>query len=202
MSLEVINTIASLLTVTIVAATAVAALVQLRHLRAGNQINAILTIGDRLNGKEFIDALLLVNRDLNTALEDPAFRAYDVAFWQRVAPPDVDPRYVEIRRAAIFVGNTYEQLGVLVKNRTVDQDIFVDNYCGNVTGAWQRLKNFTAHGRAATGYFAYWENFEYLTVLSQDWMERYPSSYPKGVRRLELSCPWPVPPPHEGPPLH
>ena len=46
MSLELINTFATLLTVAIIAATAVAAMVQLRHLRAGNQINAMLAIGE------------------------------------------------------------------------------------------------------------------------------------------------------------
>jgi hypothetical protein len=51
MSLELLNAIGTLLTVTIVAATAIAALVQLRHLRAGNQINAMLRIGEELGAK-------------------------------------------------------------------------------------------------------------------------------------------------------
>lgn len=40
MTHELINTVAALLTVTIVAVTVFAAIVQLRHLRAGNQINS------------------------------------------------------------------------------------------------------------------------------------------------------------------
>jgi len=44
MSLELINAVAGLATVTIVAVTAVAALIQLRHLRAGNQISALLSV--------------------------------------------------------------------------------------------------------------------------------------------------------------
>ena len=51
MSLELLNALASLLTVCIIAATAIAAMVQLRHLRAGNQITAMLAIGEELSGK-------------------------------------------------------------------------------------------------------------------------------------------------------
>jgi hypothetical protein len=50
MSLELINTLGTVTTVAIVAAAAIAALVQLRHLRAGNQINAMLSIGQRISG--------------------------------------------------------------------------------------------------------------------------------------------------------
>ena len=32
-----------------------------------------------------------------------------------------------------------------------------------------------------------------VTVLSQDWLEKYPTSYPKGVLRLQLRNPWPAP---------
>ncbi len=51
MRLEVINAIAALATVAIIAATAIAALVQLRHLRAGNQIQALLTVDGQLNDR-------------------------------------------------------------------------------------------------------------------------------------------------------
>ena len=45
MSLELVNTIGTLLTASIIAATAITAIIQLRHLRAGNQIAAMLQIG-------------------------------------------------------------------------------------------------------------------------------------------------------------
>lgn len=35
------------------------------------------------------------------------------------------------------------------------------------------------------------ENFEYLTVLSQDWDAAHPNgSYPSGVRRIDLKDDW------------
>ena len=53
MSLELVNTFGTLLTVAIIAATAIAAMIQLRHLRAGNQINSLLMLGEQFESREF-----------------------------------------------------------------------------------------------------------------------------------------------------
>jgi hypothetical protein len=196
MSLELVNTLGTVTTVVIVAAAAIAALVQLRHLRAGNQINAMLSIGDKFQGLVFQDALELVNTRLAAALTDPAFRNHVVAM-RRGDPsvPDVDTRHVAVRRAAILVGNVYEELGILVKNGIVDKTIFLDRYGGVIISAWHRLEAFAAFIRDASGSAAIWENFEYLAVLSQDWQKQHPQgTYPKGVRRIHLRNPWPLPP--------
>jgi hypothetical protein len=190
MSLELINTAASLVTVTIVAVTAVAALIQLRHLRAGNQINALLSIGEKLDSREFTEALASVYRDLEAALADPGFREYEIAIYRRSPPPSVDNRYVDLHHACVLVGNTFELLGVLVKNGIIERTIFVDQYCGVILGAWRLLADRTALGRDV-GDPSGWEYFEYLAVLSEDWLESHPSSYPKGVRRYPLHNPWP-----------
>jgi len=192
MPLELINTIAGLLTVTIVAATAIAALIQLRHLRAGNQIHALISVDEKLGGREFSDALRVVYSGLEAALVDPAFRDYEIAVFRRLPPPRVDQRYVDMHDALVLVGNTFELMGLLVRNRIVDPGLFVDNYCGIALAAWKLLLTHTALGREV-GDNAIWENFEYLAVLSQDWMRTHPSSYPKGVRRFEMHNPWPVP---------
>lgn len=177
---------------TIVAATAIAALIQLRHLRAGNQIHALIGVSEKVNCREFTDALTLVNSSLEVALADQEFRDYEVAIYRRLPPPLVDQRYVDMHHAVVLVGNTFDLMGLLVKNQIVDKAIFVDQYCGITSGAWRRLENYIALGRLATDPDANWENFEYLAVLSEDWMMRNPSAYPKGVRRLEIHSPWPV----------
>lgn len=191
MSLELINTTASLLTVTIVAATALAALIQLRHLRAANQIHALLAIGEKLDSREFSDALTTTNGGLEPALADPTFREYELAIRRRLPPPSVDGRYADMHHACILIGNTFELMGTMVKNGIVDQAILVDQYCGVTLGAWKRLADYTAYGREV-GDPAGWEHFEYLAVLSEDWIRTHPSSYPKGVRRYPLHNRWPV----------
>jgi hypothetical protein len=197
-SIELLNTIAGLATVTIVAATALAALIQLRHLRAGNQINALISVGDKLDSREFATAMAMVNSNIEAALAEPAFRKYEVAIRRRVPPPEVGERWVDMHRAIVLVGNTLELMGVLVKNGIVDPRIFVDQYCGYTLGAWKRLADYTALGREA-GDPNSWENFEYLAVLSEDWLRAHPSSYPRGVRRLELRNPWPLAAPAAAP---
>ena len=193
MTLQVLDTIASLITVTIVAATAIAALIQLRHLRAANQIHALMSVAEKLNGPEFTAANVLVLGGLEAALADREFRDYEAALIRRLPPPQVEQRFVDMHHAAVLVGNTFEMLGLLVKNQIVDADVFLDEYCGRTTGAWKLLASYTALGRDVMGSSTGWENFEYLAVLSEDWLRRNPSSYPKGIRRLELHNPWPVP---------
>ena len=189
MSLELVNTAASLATVTIVAVTALAALVQLRHLRAGNQIHALLSVGEKFDSREFTDALATINRDLEPALADPKFRDYEIAIYRRLPPPSVDSRYADLHHACVLIGNTFELLGVLVKNRIIEKTIFVDQYCGLVLGAWKILADRTAFERDV-GDPSVLEYFEYLAVLSEDWLKTHPSSYPKGVRRYQLHNRW------------
>jgi hypothetical protein len=191
MSLELLNTLGTLTTVAIVAATAIAALVQLRHLRAGNQINAMLTIGDRFNGQMFWAAVDIVNDRLDGALEDPAFREYHIAFNSQSVTAS---RLQRLPRTAArcLACRKYEQLGILIKNRIVDGKVFLDQYSGVVARRWHNLENYTALTRAARGSDAIWENFEYLAVISEEFLHEHPSSYPRGLRRMQLTNPWPI----------
>jgi hypothetical protein len=193
MSLELLNTLGTLITVAIVAATAIAALVQLRHLRAGNQINAMLSIGDRFQGDAFQTAVDLVQQHLAVLIENPEFRQYVVAVRKSRVVPSVDPLFHDVRNAAMTVGNTYEELGILVRNDIIDRDLFLDRYCGVIIRIWERMETFTAYVRLVAEDEGIWENFELITVLSQDWLRRYPTSYPTGVRKLQPTCPWPLP---------
>lgn len=194
MSFESLNAVAPLVTVIIVAATAIAALVQLKHLRAGNQINAMLSIGEELSGKMFSDAGDLVRYRLAAALEDPLYREYEVAMSLGKPAPEVDAEYVALRRASLVVGNGYEELGILVKRGIIDRDTFLDRYCYLITTAWKRLEPVTALTREAMGNDWAWENFEYLAVLSEDWMVKQATgTYPRGMRRMKLTNRWPLP---------
>lgn len=194
MSLELLNSITPIFTIVIVAATAVAALIQLKHLRAGNQISALLAIGEELSTEKYADAADLVRHKLAAAMEDPVYREYEVALTQNRPAPAVDQDYVEIRRASVFVGNAYEQLGILVKSGIVDRDMLLDRYNLLILLQWRRLEAVTALSRAAMGNTMAWENFEYLAVLAEDYLAKHQGgTYPRGVRRMKLTNPWPLP---------
>ena len=195
MSLELLNTFGTLTTVAIIAATAIAALIQLRHLRASNQINAMLSIGNQFADKEFRDGMFLVLQKLGPAMSEPAYRSYVVSVMRSQAAQTVTQEHRDIIDAARLVGNAYEELGILVKNGIVDKNIFLDRYCLVILRIWRCMEPVVAWTREVAGNNAVWENFEYLAVLSEDFINNSASNYPKGVRRLQLHNPWPVPQP-------
>jgi len=192
MSLELVSTIGTLLTVLIVGATAVAALVQLRHLRAGNQINAILTISDKLMEQRFEDARALVATGLADSLNDPGFRRFVVLRARRKPLPGISDAQLAMLRAASVVGNTFEEVGNLVKNGIVDETLLLDEYVTQVIGTWHQLEPYCALLRDATGDIGLWDNFEYMTVRARAFLSAHPTTYPKGVARIPLTNPWPV----------
>lgn len=194
-SLEVLSTAATFFTALVIGATAVAALIQLRHMRTGNDIAAMLSIGEHFSSQDFKHHEELVVHKLALAMSDPAFRDYVIAYGRESAPREVSREFADIRRAAVLLGNTYEELGILVKAGIVNRALFLDRYCFVIPQNWNRLADFAALTRMASGDSGIWENFEYVTVLSQDWMKSHPSDYPRGVRRLELRSRWEVPPP-------
>jgi hypothetical protein len=195
MSLELINTFGTLLTVAIIAATAIAAIIQLRHMRAGNQINAVLTIGENYYGREFMDAAYLMYRELPE--RSGGSRIFEISKRQFEEVPGHQssaPELLEVRKAALLVCNTHDELGVLVKRGAVDKAMFLESRSSMILNQWARLENFVAFRREVEKNDSAWENFELLAVWSEDWTQRHVSSYPNGVRRWRLHNPWPVPP--------
>jgi hypothetical protein len=194
LSLELLNTIGTLVTVIIVATAAIAALVQLRHLRASNQINAMIAIGAEFETKEYRDSSDLVRRRLALALEMPVFREVMASVIRGVPPPEVDAETKEVRRAAILIGNKFEELGILAKHGVVDDSMFLDRYSRNIRIAWTMLTPFIALMRKIADDSAIYENFELLVVKAENFDREHPSAYPPGVRRLNIESSWPVPP--------
>jgi len=74
MTLELVNTLATSATFVVIAATAIAAIVQLRHLRASNQILAFNELRQAFESSDLAAAHKYVDTHLDSDLEDPAFR--------------------------------------------------------------------------------------------------------------------------------
>ena len=192
MSLETLSAFASVLTVLIVGATAIAALVQLRHLRAGNQINAVLTIGDKFLEPQFTEARELVRTGAGPALEDPRFRDSVIARARGESLAHVSAEQLAILAAINRVGNMYEEVGCLVKNGVVDEWLLLDEYVTQVVGTWTRLEPYLALTREAANDIGIWDNFEYLTVRARAFLAEHLTTYPKGTPRIALKNPWPL----------
>ena len=186
MPLELVNTIAAILTTTVIAATAIAATVQLRHMRAGNQIAGFMTLRNMLDddAHQHANSVLVREGDLTN---DAGFREYLAL---RATRRDVleNERYEQLYSAVTMTANAFETLGTLVRNGVVDRQLFLEQYCTAVLGSWRRLQPYIALVRAAQQDDATWEDFEYMAALSERFVSKHPSMYPPNMPRLLPSC--------------
>lgn len=173
--LELLNTIAAFGTFIVISATAVAAIVQLRHMRAGNQLEGLLSVLARVEDVNFNRWVTEVQTTLPQLLEDPEFRrSVAEATFDRTSP-------------WLLLANSYDWVGSLVKNKLIPEDAFLDTYSFRVVRAWEMLADVTAIVRRGPAGNATWENFEYLYVRSKEWDDRYPNgNYPAHVKRAIL----------------
>ncbi len=193
MSPETITAVSSALTAVVIAGTAVAAVIQLRHMRSGNLIEAILSFRAMLEDEEHRKAnRLLRGGDLARALDDPQFRRYLYRISKRLPVEDVPQGYLDLFEAAGALGNSFELIGGMVRNRVVAPEVFLANYWWVVTSSWSRMREYIALSRVYTGTNSLFEDFEYLTVISGEWAARHPNSYARGVARMPLTNPYPL----------
>ncbi len=180
MSQETLTTAAAVGTFIVITATAIAAVVQLRHLRAQNQLTGLLTVFARVEDPEsnkWVDAA----RDVLTSrMSDPEFRRSLLAgTYERKDNPWLN------------LANSYDWVGSLVKHDLIPEESLLDVYSGRITQAWEIIEGVVPLVRKRFGP-SVWENFEFLVVRASEWNRRYPNgTYPKGVPRLEVGITWP-----------
>ncbi|HVS45978.1 MAG TPA: hypothetical protein VMS32_04870 [Verrucomicrobiae bacterium] len=177
--MELFNALATFSTFLVIAATATAAMVQLRHMRSANQIESINHSRQTFESTEYHTARNFVITELAKQWQDAAFR-HQVG--NRGARTPVNQVLIT---QIMLVANSHEQLGLLVKRRLIDRVMACDLFSANALAAWEGLAPVTVALRRTSS--AAWENFEYFVVLSQDWLAAHPSgAYPPGVRRITI----------------
>ncbi|HET9392503.1 MAG TPA: DUF4760 domain-containing protein [Candidatus Rubrimentiphilum sp.] len=188
MSPEVWTAVGSLVSAVVIAATAIAALIQIRQLRTGNAINAMLTLRSNFSDAQFSDAMdVLRGSSLATAMQDPSFRA----FVARRAPAPSDAA-TKLYRAYVHVANWYEVLGAMVLQNVLTMRAVGDTYANVVNYAWTLCEPAIIYMRAVRRDQTIFEAFECLTVLSRQWMRDHPSVYPPGVPRIAAANKYPI----------
>lgn len=179
MSLQVVSTAAAVGTFIVIAATAIAAVVQLRHLRAQNQLTGLLTVLARVEDPQFNEWVDGAREVLKSALDDQAYRRsiLDGTFERKNCP-------------WLNLANSYDWVGSLVKHRLIPEDSLLDVYSFRIIQAWEIMEPMVALLR--TKIPSVWENFEYLVVLARRWTAQHPDgTYPKGVERVRMQRAWP-----------
>jgi hypothetical protein len=180
--LEILNSVAALGTFVVITATAIAAVIQLRHMRVNNQLEGLLSVLARVEDDRFNRWTTEAQKQLPVLLADPAYRQSVI---DGTCNRDV---------AWLNLGNSYDWVGSLVKNKLIPEAPFLDVYSYRVMHAWSIIQPMAILVRSSLGN-ATWENFEYLYVKAEDWEKKHVNgNYPKHVRRVAAALA-PFPPP-------
>ena len=184
MSFEVVSLLLGLCTLGVIAASAVAALIQVRQMRTANQIDATMRFSEQMERPEFREALRFVIEDLGDRLKDPRFRE-DLLTKGRTAPS-----LVGFVRASVL----FEEMGNLLKHGILDEDLLCDNHSLLINSCWQSMAPAVAIMRSRLD-DTLLENFEYLAVRNREWLAAHPdgSTYPKGTPRMPVADRWLTP---------
>jgi hypothetical protein len=153
MTLELWNTFATFGTFIVIAATAIAALVQLRHARTSNQIAALAQSQEESETPQFDEAHQFVRAQLQAKLHDPEFR------YQIVNRSERTGEFLGFMRYVSTVGNYWERIGLLLRTGLVDRGFALNQYANNASFDWDRLAPYAAIAREQAGP-SVWENFE------------------------------------------
>jgi len=169
-----LDTVLAAATLIVVAVASVAAIVQLRHLRTSNQLNALLAILNQWN-LPTVQAALSELRAIPTKVSDSRY----VELLETPGALDRDAH------SEFLALDLWEQIGTYAKRGLIDEAILLDITSSQVVNSWKCAESAIAILRKRSGPSAF-ENFEYLAVRATLWNRRYPNgTYPAGTRRMQ-----------------
>jgi hypothetical protein len=180
MSVDLVNAIAAVGTFLILGASAVAAVVQLRHMRSSNQLGALLALEHEFHSDALQESFRFVQNELAYKLHDRAYREE----LERIG--FIDSRdHLEVN-----VLNWFNELGALLKNELVDQTAFMDLFSRLAVQYWEILAPAIAILRRRRGPAQY-HSFEFLAIKARKWLSDSPQGrFPRGMARIPLLDEW------------
>jgi hypothetical protein len=175
-----ITALATLGTVVVIGASAVAALIQLRHMRASNELEAVLALQDDFQSPELQAALEYVQRQLPLQLEEESYRNELAALG-----------YVSIERhPELLACNWFTQMGTFLKHGLISEATLMDLYARLVRYYWTALAPAIAIMRRKRGEGQY-SDFEYLAIRAKRWLAKHDAgAFPGDSARPALPDPW------------
>jgi hypothetical protein len=177
---ETLSAIASVGTFIVIAVTAFAALVQLRHIRAGNQLAGLINHVARWESDALQSAADFVETKLPAKMKDPEFLD---SLWVRTPDRRI---HQELR-----VADWCEQMGSYIKYGMISEAQYLDLGAFYVASMWDQLRDVIAIRRAATGTNSMFENFEFLAARAKAFNAAHPAgNYPPHVQHLLLEEEW------------
>jgi len=181
MSWEEISALSTFATLIVIAASAVAAVLQLRHMRSANTISGFIGLMERWASPQAREVQRHVfNGEVERKLADPEYR-------KTLASGDVD----RVAHPELQYLDFWESLGMLLKLRYFDEAAVMESGGPMAVRAWQHLSPVIAIIRRTRGPTAY-DNFEYIVARAQMWEARHPSGiYPSDTPHVPTIDPYP-----------
>ncbi len=141
MSLEALQIAASLLTAAIIGATAIAALIQLRHIRASNELSAFSEAFELWYSAPIQDGFRFIQHELKQRMDDPQFRQ------------ELDTAGVvdHAKHPELNVCDFFDNIGVMVSLGLLREDIILHPGGQLVDNLWTQLSPTIAIMRASAG---------------------------------------------------
>lgn len=170
---ELISAAASVATLVVLTAAAIAALIQLRHMRTANQLQAFIDIYNRANAPEMMKLFDFVLLELPDVLrKDPEYVGRVV---RREVPSSESP---------LRVAFWFDEVGIALRQELVAADVVFQigaSAFATVT-AWTAMQPLIEALRKRSR--ASFLHFEYAAVRAQQWLDAHPDGdYPKGTPR-------------------
>lgn len=179
-SWEELTAISTFLTMIVIAVTAVAASIQLRHMRAGNQIASALGLMDKWASPE---ARAMVRHifygELDRKLLDPSYRA-------SLMKNPVD----RLEHPEVAYLDFWESTSTLIKLGYTAENAFMESAGFACIAAWNKLMPVIAIIRRERGPQVY-DNFEYIASRAMMWEAKHADgTYPRNAPRLPVIDPF------------
>lgn len=172
MTPELLSALASVGTLLVIAATAITALVQLRHIRRANQLAGLQSTFEMLQEPTVRELVNYIRHDLSGRMKDDAFRAS-----LRKIP--IDRRV----HREFYLCDMYNHIGSFVRSGLIDEDIYLQTDWYNVSLYWELLRDVVEEARHNRPYI--FENFEWLAARAQAWIKLHPQGdYPSDQPRM------------------
>lgn len=175
MSLEALSTIAAFGSFIVITVTAIAALIQLRHLRSSNQLSAMLKLLELEQSPQLEERFHFVRSELAAKMREPEFRA-------SLEAQPVDRTLHPERHVIAW----FEHIGAWMKHGLVDEKAYLEIEAVIVDQFWTLLAPTIADIRRTRQPWLL-EDFEYLAARAKRWLAEHPrGNYPNDTPHLDV----------------
>lgn len=180
MTLTQWNVVTSIATLVVLLTAAIAALVQLRHLRASNELSSFSEAFELWYSAPVQDGLKFIQQGLAAKMEDPSFRR------ELDTPGPVD----HSRHPELNVADFFDNMAIYHILGNMREDMIMQAAAQLMDNLWHSLSPTIAIMRRQRGPQMY-ASFEYLVHRGRQWSARYPEGFmPKGFQRLPNPDVW------------